>query len=201
MAEVKRKGFKGSIGGFQKEDVTEFILELSKKYTEAENDYRSKIAALEAENEQISARLAMAESRAAYAEEKASEAAERIIPVDAKKAAEALSEIKKLRVQLKKAIREFESKYGDVLPVSGKGAPVVPSGPDPKESISASAPRPPVGEPRKPIEQKRPQREGTPSEARDDFESYIDELNPSTLALFRDFDKKYGSSIADGSAR
>ena len=118
MADRTKKAFRGSVHGFKRKDVNGYILEMSKRYIEIEKEYREKIESLEAENKELSLRLAEAELRAAGAEAKTAKA--KAVSEDAKKASEALSEIKRMRSHLKKQVREFESKYSDVLPVPEK---------------------------------------------------------------------------------
>lgn len=176
MAEKMRKGFRGSVHGFKRKDVNEYIIELSKKYTEAENEYLERIAALEKENERLSSMLKVTVERAADAEARASEAAEgKVTAADAKKAAEALTEIKKMRSQLKKRVKEFESKYGDILPIPEKGEK---NDPGVKEEESAAS-------------EMNSAEDGS-------FESYLNEFRSSTSALFNEFDKKYGTRISEG---
>ena len=120
MADRTKKAFRSSVHGFKRKDVNEFILELSKRYSEIESEFREKIAALEAENKKLSSRLAVAEAELRAADAKAKAPEDKPVPEDAKKAAAALSEIKRMRSKLKKQVREIESKYGDVLPVPEK---------------------------------------------------------------------------------
>ncbi len=193
MAERTKKTFRGSVHGFKKKDVNAYILELSKRYSEIESEYREKVASLEAENERLSNQLAKAEARAEEAEARVTDAAAgKPVAEDAKKAAEALSEIKKIRSQLKKRVREFESKYGDVLPVPEK---VKKEGDRPAAAPKIS----PIEE--KPAAQKISPIDEKPAAPNGDFESYLKEFRSSTSALFQEFDRKYGTKISGGDGK
>jgi len=180
MADKMKKGFRGSLNGYKKKDVNGYILELSKKYSDIEKEYRERIEALEAENEELSLKLAAEKARADEAEVKAAEAAEgKTAPEEAKKAAEALSEIKRMRSQLKKRVKEFESKYGDVLPASKKKNDA-----GDREGAAEPALQPTVSE--------------DSGRSHGNFESYLNEFRSSTSALFSEFDRKYGTKISGG---
>ena len=222
MADRTKKAFRSSVHGFKRKDVNEFILELSKRYSEIESEFREKIAALEAENKKLSSRLAVAEAELRAADAKAKAPEDKPVPEDAKKAAAALSEIKRMRSKLKKQVREIESKYGDVLPVPEKrekneSAPAEtpkrteieekPEPDKPSEHALSEEINVKEAEPAASVEEQEPAAGGEEPESAaggeqpvppsDDFETYLDEFRSSTAALFSEFDKKYGAKISD----
>ena len=162
MEKINKKKFRTAVNGYNKDDVTEYIRELSKMITESEMDSKEEIESLQKQVAELEEKLAAADRARKEAEEKA-----------AKKEEEAPRPVgRERRIQIAEETARVAStrRERDMIRV-----------PAPAKTEEK------VAEPAKKTEEK-PADSGLP----EDFDKYIENLRKSSEELLKEFDKKMG---------
>ena len=162
MEKINKKKFRTAVNGYNKEDVTDYIRELSKMINEAERDSKEEI-------EELKKQIADLENKLAAAEKTIEETGSAAKKEEAE-APRSIGRERRIQIAEETARAASTRRERDMIRV-----PSPPKQTEEKEEIN-------------PEPEKGTKDAGLP----EDFDSYIENLRKSSEELLKEFDKKMG---------